>query len=34
MKNGIREGQGTFYYIDGRVYRGAWHNDMKTGYGV
>lgn len=34
MKNGKRSGQGTFYYLDGKVYKGTWENDKKKGYGI
>lgn len=34
MQYGVREGQGTFYYLDKRVYRGSWKNDERCGYGV
>ena len=34
MEAGLRSGEGTFYFIDGRAYRGQWKNDEKNGYGV
>lgn len=34
MRNGKKNGKGIFYYIDGRVYKGAWENDLIHGYGA
>jgi hypothetical protein len=34
MKFGKKEGDGIFYYIDGRIYKGKWHNDLINGFGV
>jgi hypothetical protein len=34
MKNGVKQGEGIFYYLDGRVYKGSWMNDVISGYGV
>lgn len=29
MAKGKRQGEGTFYYTDGRIYKGSWHEDKK-----
>jgi len=29
MVEGMREGKGIFYYLDGRVYKGEWVHDKK-----
>ena len=34
MRNGKKNGQGIFYYIDGRMYNGNWENDIIHGYGA
>ena len=34
MKNGIREGKGTYYYNNSNRYRGDWKNGMKEGKGI
>jgi hypothetical protein len=34
MVQGVREGEGAFFYSDGRVYKGEWSQDKKYGYGV
>lgn len=34
MQAGKRHGQGIFYYIDGRVYKGTWIEDQIQGYGT
>lgn len=34
MRNGKKNGQGIFYYLDGRVYKGNWENDFPQGYGA
>ena len=34
MDFGLRKGEGTFYFNDGRVYRGSWERDEKNGYGI
>ncbi len=34
MNNGSRHGQGIFYYLDGRVFKGSWVDDLITGQGV
>lgn len=34
MRNGKKNGEGTFYYADGRVFKGKWENDQIHGYGA
>jgi antitoxin component YwqK of YwqJK toxin-antitoxin module len=34
MKNDRRNGQGTFYYIDGSKYQGNWNDNKMNGYGT
>lgn len=34
MKKGVRHGDGIYYYIDGRVYKGTWADDEINGYGA
>ena len=34
MKQGRKNGQGIYYYIDGRVYKGSWVDDQIQGFGV
>jgi hypothetical protein len=34
MRNGQKNGQGIFYYLDGRVFKGVWVEDEIEGYGV
>jgi len=34
MKNKLRQGQGAYYYADGRIYNGTWENDKQSGEGV
>ena len=31
--NGIREGNGTYWYADGRQWTGEWENDLQNGFG-
>lgn len=33
-KDGIREGEGTYYYKSGNIYKGGWKNGSKHGYGT
>jgi hypothetical protein len=34
MRNNKKNGEGIFYYIDGRVYKGTWKDDQIHGYGA
>lgn len=34
MKNNAKNGQGIYYYLDGRLYKGFWVNDAINGYGA
>ena len=34
MNHGKKNGQGIYYYADGRVYKGMWTNDEIQGFGV
>lgn len=34
MKKGVKNGQGIYYYLDGRVYKGSWADDQINGFGA
>jgi len=34
MRNNQKNGQGIYYYVDGRLYKGFWVNDTINGYGA
>ncbi len=34
FKEGVRAGQGIFFYTDGSKYEGEWSNNLKHGYGM
>ena len=34
FREGVRFGQGIFFYSDGSKYEGQWENNVKHGYGV
>ena len=33
LKNGVRDGSGTFKYSNGDIYSGSWHNNKRQSYG-
>jgi len=33
-KNGLRHGEGVFYYANGSKYEGEWEQNLKSGHGV
>jgi hypothetical protein len=34
MKRGVRSGEGIYYYLDGRVYKGNWADNQINGFGA
>jgi hypothetical protein len=34
LVRGLKQGKGTYYYLNGNIYEGDWKNDKKEGFGI
>lgn len=34
VKNGKKDGEGTYYYVNGDIYKGGWVGNLKHGNGL
>lgn len=34
LYEGMKDGEGTYVYVDNKYYHGGWKDDLKNGYGI